>query len=91
MDSDGESDVDDVAMASASRVAKRLVIVFQDMLVVHGQPSTATSEVLHHLNDALADNKSETASVSRATGRDNGEVDFTAASSTRIAGDVVHF
>ena len=73
---------------SASRVARRLVIVSQD-LPVHGQPSAATSpEVLHHLNDTLVDNDRDTESVSRATERDNRE--FTAAGA-QIAGVGVLF
>ena len=76
MDSDGESDFD-VAMAgpthvdSESRVARRLVIVSQDMPVVHGQSAATSPEVFHHLNDALVDNDSDTASVSRASEHDN--------------------
>ena len=79
----------EASQASASRVARRLVIVSQD-LPVHGQPSAATSpEVLHHVNETLADNDSDTASASRAS--DNREVNFTAVRPARIAGDVVQF
>ena len=73
-DSDWECGFDDVAMTSASRVAKRLGIVSHDMPVVHWQPSAVTSEVLHHLNDALTDNNRDTASVSCTSERDGNQL-----------------
>ena len=76
--------------ASASRVARRLVIVSQDLPLL-GQPSAATPDVFHHVNDTLVDNDSDTASVSRASERDNREVTFTAVGPARIARDVVQF
>ena len=75
----------EASQALASRVGRRLVIVSQD-LPVHGQPSKATPDVFHHVNDTLVDNDSDTASVSRASERDNQDVSFTAAGPAQIAG-----
>ena len=66
------------------------MIVSQD-LPVHGQPSAATPDVVHHVNDTLVDNDSDTASVSRASERDNRDVTFTAVGPARIAGDFFEF
>ena len=65
------------------------MIVSQD-LPVHGQLSAAIPDVFHHVNDTLVDNDSDTASVSRASERDNRDT-FTAAGPARIAWDVVQF